>query len=263
MKVKSPYNKISCKIIKKHLYIGSFSLKQLILLLFILSPPISFGVEIKAMGVYNTNSVYRGALYWPGHVVKLYPVITLKGRFRLRGPEVFYKTLLENKSFDLDIGGRYFNDGLSLALYKKDHNLEYINQRSASLETFVKFKYYFGYKKLFTTQVRIGRDLIEHKGLYGELGAGTPIFPYTKLKGKIGFAEKSAQTYLYGPDASSGIGYGSLGLFSFFKNIIGKSMLIASIKHYWILNKNNRYTDYIRGKYQNFSGTLRIIFPFY
>ena len=256
------FRNIVCEIEKKRLGLTLPLLKLLTIFSFSLFCYSGFCLEIKGMGIYSTDSVHRGAIYWPGHVFKLFPTVTFKNkRYNIRGPGFFYKALLENPSFDLDIGGRYFNDNLSLALYKKDHNYDYMNQRSASLEGFVKFKYSFGFRKLFTTQIKIGKDFIDYKGLYAEVGAGMPILPYTKLKGKMSFAQRPTNNYLYGADAVGGLGYGALEVISFLSSKTKKTMYMISMKQYWILKKVNGSADYIRGREQHLIGALRVIFP--
>ena len=239
--------------------ISSNSLKTY--LLFASFFPTILFADFKVMGLYETDSVYRGAMYWPNNILKIYPMLNIK-KFHLRGPDVFFRFLPSKKpELTLDVGGRYFSDDLGLALYKKDHSNSYMNERNTSIEGFVKLKYRFGYKNLFSTQIKLGRDIIDYNGLYSEFGLGAPIFPYTKLKGKISYAEKSTHTFLYGASAESGLGFASLEMVSYFTKLIKKVAIVVSLKQYWILEKNNRYANYIRGEHRPFVGIVRIIVP--
>lgn len=220
--------------------------------------------NIDLMFFYQTQSVYRGAQIWPkGSVMAAPGFLFFDRKLKIYGPNISYTLFPEADSqFKMDLGARLFNDGdplFSLGKAQLDHK----NRRKKSLETYANFRYQFGFKNKFFINLYLGREVIEHLGLYSQLGIGAPLFPFTSLVGKISFAEKKTNQYLYGPEGVSGTGFGSIGINLVFPFVPWDGIIVNQLTHSWVLIKENQSADYIRSDTRQLTFSTRWIWKIF
>lgn len=216
--------------------------------------------NIDLMFFYQSQSIYRGAQIWPkGSIMAAPGFLFFERKLKIFGPNISYSFFPERDShFKMDIGAKLFNDGDPLFSLGKAQ-LDYKNRRKKSLEAFTKFRYQFGFKNKFFISIFLAREIIEHKGLYSELSAGAPLFPFTSLVGKLSYAEKKTNQYIYGPEGVSGTGFGSLGINLVIPFVPWDGVIINQLTQSWILNKENQNADYIRGDKRQLTFSTRWI----
>ena len=235
---------------------------KLVFLSFLFSFPPCFAdvFNIDLMYFYQTQTLYRGAKIWPKGTMLAAPgFLFFERKLKIFGPSISY-SLFNNKEapLKLDFGTRYFNDDKPL-FDLGHHSADYRNRRKKSIEAYSKIQYNFGFKNKFFVGFYLGKELTSYKGLYSELSAGVPILPFTSIVGKLSYAEKKTNQYIYGPESISGIGYGSLGINLVLPNVPWDGIIINQLHHTWILKKQNQNADYIRGDKKQLIFSTRFI----
>lgn len=220
--------------------------------------------NIDLMISYQNPLVYRGTLIWPqGSMIAGPGFLFFDRRLKVFGPSIIFSIIpKEESSFSWDIGARYFNDNepyIRIRNYTNSHR----NQRDGSLESYTRFNYKFGPRGKFFFDLYLGRELIEHRGLYGEFRFGFPILPFTSITGGISHAEKSTNQYLYGPEGVSGDGYALAGIKFVIPFVPWDGIIINQLHHTWVTQRENRLADYVRGDSNHWSFTTRWIWKAY
>ena len=140
-----------------------------------------------------------------------------------------------------------------------DHEEDYRNQRSSTLEFSSTFRYKFGYRNSFYLGFSYYKEVKRHFGQFIELMAGMPIFPYTSLHLKNGFGDPEANKYIYGPSASKGEGYRSVSISLVIPHVPWNGIIRAQKERTWVGKDQNRKAEYIKEKYINDGMSLMLV----
>jgi hypothetical protein len=210
------------------------------------------------MSAFSTQSIYRGAQIWPYPTMMIGPgLLFFDKHLKVFGPSVSYDFFPERESvFKLEIGARYFNDDRPWIRFN-DHEEDYRNQRSDSIDSNIKFSYAFGPKKKFEVGAMVSRELYRFKGTYSEFRLQAPLFPLTKISGKVSVADSRYNKYLYGPTSLSGTGYAALGLTIVIPFVPWDGIIINNFEQSWVTQTTNRNADYVRGNGDHFQFSTR------
>ncbi|PIP95614.1 MAG: hypothetical protein COW00_00550 [Bdellovibrio sp. CG12_big_fil_rev_8_21_14_0_65_39_13] len=206
----------------------------------------------------QSQSIYRGAETWPEKGLMLGPGFSYDNQLFIQGPHVYWAFFDRQDDRQLILGIHYFDDNKPM-ISLGDHEVDYRNQRKNSLEFYSRGEYKFGWKNKFNLNFQIARDFISYEGLYSEIGAQAPLLPFTSLSTKISFAEKSTQSYLYGPGSLSGAGFSSLGLKFVWPFLPFEGIAMLGYDYSWVLKGINQHADYVRGRSRHQVFSLRII----
>jgi len=206
----------------------------------------------------QTQSVYRGAETWPEKSLMFGPGFSYNNRLFIQGPHVYWAFFDRQDDRQVILGVHYFDDNKPM-ISLGNHSVDYRNQRKNSLEFYSRGEYKFGWKKKFNLNFQFARDFISYEGLYSEIGAQAPLLPFTSLSTKFSFAEKSTQSYLYGPGSLSGFGYTSLGLKFVWPFLPFEGIAMLGYDYSWVLKGVNQQADYVRGRSRHQVFSLRII----
>jgi hypothetical protein len=216
--------------------------------------------SIKLMAATSSSSVYRGASIWKGKTAMIGPMFIFYKKVFLAGPNLYYSFFPKNKEeqHELKIGGRLFDDDKPW-LRLDDTALSFRNTRKGSFESYMQYAYKFGFLNKFQLGAFAAKELIEHKGIYTEFYAVTPLFPYTSIKGTLGIAEKSSAEYLYGQSSSSGYSHFSLMFTGVLLHVPWDGVAMINIKNSWVLQGANKQGRLVRGDSENLVATIRLL----
>lgn len=207
--------------------------------------------------IANSKTIRKGAEIWPHSTVFPGVSITFFDKVTIAGPRIIYHPFDRKHFLDLKMGFYWSDDGKPFLKFDS-HNEDHRNSRKGTIESYLGFKYKFGYRKKFYLGFNLYRDLKVSDGLYTELLAGIPIAPYTSLGQKLGFGEKSYNEYYYGAGAESGGAYYGVFIKGVVPHLPWKGIIFITGEYTTIISGTNRHADRIRGRYSHFklSGLL-------
>lgn len=230
------------------------------LILFLISTSaFSDTFNINLMGFFQTQNVYRGAQIWPRGSGLIAPGFQFFDRkLSLNGPNLNYAFFPKDSLFKFDTGIRYWDDDKPFIELNKGEE-DYRNQRDYSLEYYIKSSLSFGWKDKFDFGFYLGRDLVRYRAFYGDIHLKIPVLPFTSIVTKVSLAQGDTNRYLYGPEAVSGIGYGSLTLRFVMPFVPWDGIIINSLEKSWIFKGANKAADYVRGNDDHLTFSTRWI----
>jgi len=215
-------------------------------------------LRISLSSFYRNKSVFRGAETWPDPSYFVGPSIILYDRWFIRGPALFYSHFSKNSPFTLSAGISYLSDDEPWP-DTSDHEEDYRNQRSSSLELSTTFRYKFGYRNSFYFGFAYYKEVKRHFGQFVEIMAGMPIFPYTSLHLKSGIGDLEANKYIYGPSSAEGEGYRSVSISLVIPHVPWEGIIRAQMERTWVVKDQNRKAEYIKEKYINDGMSLMLV----
>ncbi len=214
--------------------------------------------RVTLAGAFSSQRIYRGAITWPKPTVILGPAFIFYERLKLAGPALNYSFFDQAHFLELKTGFRFYSDGKPWISFS-DHREDHRNQRKSSLEANFQIKYKFGPRKKFSISGFLGRDIKEYNGFYSALSLRVPVWFFTSLSGKLGWAEKSTAIYLYGLTAREGFADADLTLNTIFPFVPWKGVAMFYLKRSWILEGENRSANYVVGQAINNTFGFRLI----
>lgn len=202
-----------------------------------------FGLRV--MANYNSQQVYRGAVTWPKPTAIAGPMLVFYDRLFVAGPNIFYTPTTRLDDFQWRVGVNFWDDN-DPPIHFGDHEEDYRNKRSSSLELQTQFQYNFGWRKRFNAGAFLAREVKENIGLHSEVFLGAPLLPFTSVQARLSFSEKKMNKYLYGPTGVSGAGYSSFSFNGIFPFVPWNGMIMVNYTRFIVLKGENKTADYIR-----------------
>ena len=219
--------------------------------------------NINLMAFYSSQTILRGAQTWPRFFLFTAPGFEFFNRkLSLYGPNITSSFFDKKSPFQIAMGFKFINDDRPFIRYSNDIG-DYRNKRRNALEFFFRSAIQLGIKKKYRLALYMGRDLINYKKFYSELNASMPILPLTSFTGSLSWAQGDANRYLYGPEAVSGYGFGSIGVRTVIPFVPWNGIIINSLENSWVLKGSNRAADYVRGKGEHLTFATRWIWNIY
>ncbi len=239
-------------------------MKKLVLtFLFLVTASVSVRADvfnINLMAFISAQTIYKGAQIWPKTTFLVAPGLQFfDRRLHIYGPNISWNFHSSKEDpIKLTFGGRYWDDDRPL-IRPTGGDEDYRNQRSDSLEFYLKGNYSFGWKNKFAVGFYVGRDVIRYESWYSEFNAKVPLLPFTSLVGTISHAEGDTNRYLYGPESISGWGYGALAIRLVIPFVPWDGIIINSLEQSWVLKGANKNADYVRGNGDHLTFSTRWI----
>lgn len=172
-------------------------------LAFAQNPPISVEppktVQVGVGLLLNTQSVYRGAVLWPGP--SYFPAVSLTfwEKLRLtRGLQWTEKSGPWSYHFALD----FFDDPPPRLRFGGSDKKTFRNQREPTWITHVSLQRTFWNRWRWTTEFH--KDINEHWGHYGYASIMAPVVPLVSAGLGGGIADRATNHYVYGGKARGG-----------------------------------------------------------
>lgn len=234
-----------------------FFLGPLLLLFSFLSFAQEKAIRLSFSSSYKNENVFRGAETWPRPIYFIDPSLVLYEKIFIQGTTLLYSFFSKDSPFHLKAGLSYIDDHRPY-FDKSNHQEDYRNQRSSSLELSTTFRYHFGLGNSYYVGLNYFKEVKNHLGQFVEFTAGFPLLPYSSLHIKSGRGDQLANQYIYGPSASSGEGFRSILLSFQIPHVSWDGMIEAHVERFWIVQTKNRDAEYIKGKYIN--DTLSLMF---
>lgn len=148
--------------------------------------------------IYQSSKIYRGAWIWPAPSIMPMLGISYK-RLSIHGPGLVLN--IPYQKFSFQFGTSYFNDGPPLFPLKKRRK-DFRNQRHGVYEAILGGTWEFWPR--FKLGLNASKALTNHHGIYGIANLQIPLIPFVSSGYAIGWGNRKANQYAYGPEAISG-----------------------------------------------------------
>ena len=159
----------------------------------------------------TSNTLVRGAIFWPESGMVLGPSFTFFETISLRGLSLVWNPLGRRNKHQIKLGTRLINDNGPFIKFT-DHGTDYRNQRDNALEAYTQYRFSWGKRKKSYIEFTASQELISYHGSLVDAELGYPVFPYTSAMLRAGVGSKKANQYYYGPTGESSWGFGEIGL---------------------------------------------------
>ena len=217
--------------------------------------------EISAAAFVNSQKIFRGAVFYPHITGFVGPSFKLFDRLNIRGPNLSFEIKDRKEKYQIELGNRLIIDGPGLISFNKDEG--YWSSRGDAFELYIKAKYSFGMRNSFKLELVIAKEVNRHKGEYASLSFRAPLYRFLSITSKTGFGGKFQNQFLYGKEATSGLGHQDILIDYVIPNLSWwKGVIILSVGHHWVLQSENINANLVRNDDKNFTGTTRWIWKF-
>jgi len=215
----------------------------------------------------QTQSLYKGATFWPGPSAMAGPSLILWQKLSILGPRIMWQETF-SPSWKGKLGLSYVNDSRPLLPFTSPNRDKAID-RPAILEAMISCSYAVlspeTQKELLSFELEVSHDTLGKSGLFSKFSISTPFywFRLLALGSALSWATDKTHEYLYDNLKEKGEGFGFIEAFAriFIPFVPWKGNLILSAQQYWILQQNHQRALSLRGESQNpFSASLILNF---
>ncbi len=216
-------------------------------------------VRFSGAAIFNSKSIYRGALTWSKPSFFVGPGIILYDKLHVRGPSLVYTQFNRRDRYKLDFSIGTFNDRKPLFDVSSDEE-NFRNSRPSTVDFGVDAAYKFGFRNLFSIGAKLSYELKEYNAFYMHPYVKFPVAPFVSLQLGVGIGANETNQYLYGETANSGVGFYSAALNGFMP--LPKGVLICGLEYTSVQQAANRGAYLVGGKPDNLNLALRYAVKF-